>query len=262
MSDAAYIAISLAIPFLGTVLGGTVVFFLKKKIPPTIEKTLLGFAGGIMVAAAFFSLLVPSLEDSKSLGDLSILPPLIGFACGIGMMLLIDTLLPHLHPRAKTPEGLPSRASKTSMMVLAIAIHNFPEGLTVGVGLAAAVSGHEVFTFMGALSLAIGIAIQNFPEGAVVSLPLSHEGYSKWKAFGLSALSGAIEPLAALLALAIAPYITPALPYLLSFAAGAMIYAVVEELVPEMQEGGHTNLPTIGFAVGFALMMVLDVVIG
>ncbi len=262
MSKEAYIAIIVCIPFLGTLLGALTVYLFKKQMPPKVERTLLGFAGGVMVSAAVFSLLLPSLEESSDLGSLSFLPPLVGFAIGMGLMFLLDSLLPHLHSHSKTPEGLRTGASKTSMMVLAIAIHNVPEGLTVGVGLAAAVTGNQVLTFGAALTLALGIAIQDFPEGAVVALPLSQDGFSRTKSFVIAALSGIVEPLATLLALSIASFIGPALPYLLSFAAGAMLYVVVEELVPQSQEGGHSNLPTIGFAVGFALMMVLDIVLG
>lgn len=262
MPKEAYIAIIITIPFLGTTLGALMVYFLKKELNPRLKKALMGFAGGVMVSASFFSLLLPSLELSGGLGNFSFVPSLVGFAVGIGLMFLIDSLLPHLHPGEQNPEGLHSKASRTTMMVTAVTIHNFPEGLAVGVGLLGALLGSEVMTLTSALTLSLGIALQNFPEGAIVSMPLASEGHSKNKSFLLGTLSGVVEPLGALLALALSSVVEPALPYLLSFAAGAMVYVVVEELIPEASEGEHSNLPTLGFAFGFALMMVLDVALG
>ena len=255
MNEISYSALILLIPFLGTFLGSLLVFFLKKDIPELLNKALLGFASGVMVAASVWSLIVPAIEDSSMMGQLAFLPAAIGLALGFAFLLLIDTLTPHLHVHSSEPEGLKSKRSRTSMMVTAVTIHNVPEGMAVGVVLAAALSsfaqGSDVDAAMlPALTLSIGMAIQNFPEGAIVSMPLVAEGNSKKKSFLLGALSGAVEPLAGLVAVAFLSLVVPALPYLLSFAAGAMLYVVVEELVPEAMGGKHTNVATIGFAVG------------
>ena len=266
MNEYAYSAIILLVPFLGTTLGAAMVFFLKKEMPPLLNKALLGFASGVMVAASIWSLIVPSIEESSSLGTWAFLPALVGVLLGFAFLLLIDTLTPHLHLHSDKPEGLPSRASRTSMMLTAVTIHNVPEGMAVGVVLASALtavgSGTLEAAMLPALTLSIGMAIQNFPEGAIVSLPLLGEGHSKGKSFLFGSLSGAVEPLAGLLAVLLLSLVVPALPYLLSFAAGAMLYVVVEELVPEAMEGKHSNVATIGFALGFCLMMVLDVALG
>ena len=267
MNEISYSAIILIVPFLGTFLGAGVVFFLKKEMPPLVNKILLGFASGVMVAASIWSLLVPSLEDSAEMGTWSFVPALVGLLLGFLFLLLIDTLTPHLHLHEDKPEGLPSMASRTSMMLTAVTIHNVPEGMAVGVVLAAALSSiggglSLEAAMLPALTLAIGMAIQNFPEGAIVSLPLLAEGNGKTKSFLLGALSGAVEPIAGLIAVGLLSIVVPALPYLLSFAAGAMLYVVIEELIPEAMEGKHTNVATIGFALGFALMMVLDVALG
>ncbi|MDY6003379.1 MAG: ZIP family metal transporter [Bacilli bacterium] len=257
------ILLCLIIPFIGTTLGAACVFFLKDKINPKLEKTLLGFAGGVMMAASIWSLIIPSIDTSKEqYGKLSWLPALIGFAIGIIFLLIIDSIVPHLHARSNKPEGIKSKLSKSTTLVLAVTIHNIPEGLTVGVMIAGAMANNAQISIMSALVLAIGIAIQNFPEGAIISLPLKAEGNSKFKSFLYGMVSAAAELISAVIALFITSFITPILPYILSFAAGAMIYVVVEELIPEAKEGEHTNLSTIGFAIGFALMMVLDIALG
>lgn len=266
MNEYAYVAIILLIPFVGTTLGAAMVFFLKKEMPPLLNKALLGFASGVMVAASIWSLIVPSIEESSSLGTWSFVPALVGVLLGFAFLLLIDTLTPHLHLHSDKPEGLPSRASRTSMMLTAVTIHNVPEGMAVGVVVASALAsigtGSLDAVMLPALTLAIGMAIQNFPEGAIVSMPLRAEGNGKFKSFLLGSVSGAVEPLAGLLAVGFLAIVVPALPYLLSFAAGAMLYVVIEELIPEAMEGKHTNVATIGFAVGFILMMILDVALG
>jgi len=259
MPDWLYATLALLIPFAGTSLGAAMVFLMKKDINELLEKILLGFAAGVMVAASVWSLLIPSLEMSSSLGKLSFIPAAVGFLLGIGFLLLVDVITPHLHLKEKEPEGLRSNFGKTKMMLLAVTIHNIPEGMAVGVVIAGFLSKSADVTALGALSLAIGIAIQNFPEGAIISMPLCAEGSSKGKSFFFGVLSGAVEPLAAGLVIGLTSLFLPILPYMLSFAAGAMIYVVVEELIPEAQKGKHTNLVTIGFAVGFIIMMVLDV---
>lgn len=268
MPDYVYVILGFAIPFLGTSLGAALAFLVKDQIKPSIQKFLLGFASGVMLAASVFSLLIPAIEESANLFDMgntwSWMPAAVGFALGIGFLLLIDTLTPHLHLNEDKPEG-PKKASshlgKKSMMFLSVTIHNIPEGLSVGVALSAAYFGNEM-SLLAALSLAIGIAIQNFPEGAVVSMPLRNEGLSRSKAFGYGVISGAVEPIFGVIAFFITSLITPILPYVLSFAAGAMVYVVVEELIPEAQEKPHSNMPTIGVAIGFIIMMILDVALG
>ena len=250
---------ALMIPFLGTALGSAFVFFMKREMPPMLQKVLLGFASGVMVAASVWSLIIPSIEMGS--GAAAVIPPAIGLLAGFAFLLLIDRVTPHLHP-VGGPEGPKSRLSKTTMLALAVTIHNFPEGMAVGVAIAGALNADVAMSAAGALALSLGIAIQNIPEGAIISMPLRMAGGSRRRAFGIGALSGAVEPVGALLVLLLASVTTPAMPYLLAFAAGAMLYVVVEELVPEASQGAHSNIATIGFALGFALMMVLDVVLG
>lgn len=254
--------ITLFIPFLGTTLGALLVFFMKDTVSPKIEKMLLGFASGVMIAAAVWSLIIPSIEMSKDNSIAKWFPALVGFLLGILFLLGIDSVVPHLHFAADKPEGVKSGFSKTTMMLLAVTIHNVPEGMAVGVAYAGAVNGNTGITITGALALSIGIAIQNFPEGAIVSMPLKGEGVKKSKAFLLGVLSGVVEPIGGFFTVLLTAQITPLLPYLLSFAAGAMFYVVVEELIPESQNGEHSNIGTIGASVGFVLMMVLDVALG
>ena len=250
------------IPFLGTSLGAGCVFFLKNSLRDGIQRALTGFAAGVMVAASIWSLLSPAMEQSAALGRLAFLPAVIGFWLGVGFLLLLDVLVPHLHQGADTPEGPKSGFSRTTMLVLAVTLHNIPEGMAVGVVYAGYLTGSAQITAMGALALSLGIAIQNFPEGAIISMPLKAEGMSKGKAFLMGTLSGAVEPLGALFTILAAGLVVPALPYLLSFAAGAMLYVVIEELIPEMSQGQHSNVGTICFALGFTLMMALDVALG
>jgi ZIP family zinc transporter len=252
----------LLIPFAGTALGAGCVFFMKKGLSNKVQRALAGFAAGVMVAASIWSLIIPAMEQSEDMGNLSFLPAFIGFWLGILFLLLLDNVIPHLHVNAEKSEGPQARLKKTTMMVLAVTLHNIPEGMAVGVVYAGVMSGSAMMTSGGALALALGIAIQNFPEGAIVSMPLCAEGRSKGKAFLLGALSGAVEPVGALLTILAAGLIVPAMPYLLSFAAGAMMYVVVEELIPEMSEGEHSNIGVIMFSIGFTLMMALDVALG
>ena len=254
--------IVLLVPLLGTTLGAAMVFLMRKEMNSRLEKALLGFAAGVMIAASVWSLLIPSIDMAAEQGVISWVPALVGFLLGIVFLLLIDTLTPHLHLASDQPEGVKSGFSKTTMMLLAVTIHNIPEGMAVGVAFAGAVMGNTGITMAGALALAVGIAIQNFPEGAIISMPLRGEGMSRTKAFVCGVLSGIVEPIGALITILLTSRIRPALPYFLSFAAGAMIYVVVEELIPESQNGEHTNIGTIGVAIGFALMMVLDVALG
>ncbi len=253
---------SLLIPFAGTTLGSACVFFMKKSLHPGVQRALTGFAAGVMVAASIWSLLIPAMEQSAALGRLAFLPAVVGFWLGVGFLLALDMLVPHLHQGADSPEGPKSGFSRTTMLVLAVTLHNIPEGMAVGVVYAGYLTGSTQITAMGALALSLGIAIQNFPEGAIISLPLKAEGASRGRAFWLGTLSGAVEPVAALLTVWAAGLVVPALPYLLSFAAGAMLYVVVEELIPEMSQGEHSNLGTLCFAFGFTLMMALDVALG
>lgn len=256
------ILIGITIPFVGTILGSFLVFFMKKSINEKIEKILLGFAAGVMIAASIWSLITPSINMSESLGKLSFLPAAIGFLLGIFFLLILDSLIPHLHVNSEEPEGIKSKLKKTTMLVFAVTLHNIPEGMAVGVVLAGAYYGNALITVSGALALSIGLAIQNFPEGAIISMPINSEGISKPKAFLMGALSGIVEPIAAIITILLIKYIEPILPYLLSFAAGAMIYVVVEELIPESQAKKHTNLATISLALGFTLMMILDIALG
>ena len=254
--------ICLALPFLGTTLGSSMVFFMKNKMHTKIKKILLGFAAGVMLAASVWSLLLPSMDMSKEQGVIEWLPAGIGFLLGMGFLLLLDTIIPHMHSNSKRPEGIKTKLKKETMLLFAVALHNIPEGMAVGVILAGAMTGGVGLTLAGAITLAIGIAIQNFPEGAIISMPLKTEGESKWKAFLDGVLSGIVEPIAAIITIFAVGLVTPILPYLLAFAAGAMIYVVVEELIPESMEGKHTNIATVGVALGFVLMMVLDITLG
>ena len=256
------------IPFLGTSAGAACVFFMKKNLNEQIQRALTGFAAGVMVAASIWSLLIPAIEQSSGLGKLSFVPAAVGFWIGVLFLLLLDHMIPHLHQNSDKAEGPKSKLQRTTMlrrttmMVLAVTLHNIPEGMAVGVVYAGYLTGHAQITIMGAMALSIGIAIQNFPEGAIISMPLRSEGMGKTKAFAGGVLSGIVEPIGAVLTILAAGLIVPALPYLLSFAAGAMLYVVVEELIPEMSAGEHSNIGTIFFAVGFSLMMILDVALG
>lgn len=253
----------LLLPFAGTCTGAACVFFLKNELNPKVQKALLGFASGVMVAASVWSLLIPAMEMSKGMGRLAFVPALVGLLLGFAFLLLMDMLVPHMHLGCDEAEGPHCKLKKTTMLMLAVTLHNIPEGMAVGVVLSGILTENAGITLAGALALSAGIAIQNFPEGAVISLPLKSEGkLSRGRAFYMGVMSGIVEPIAAGITLLLAKYITPVLPYLLSLAAGAMLYVVVEELIPESAEGGHSNIGTIGFAAGFALMMVLDVALG
>ena len=258
----ASIAQGLLIPFAGTSLGSACVFFLRKTLNKQIQRALTGFAAGVMVAASIWSLLLPAIEQSKSMGKLSFIPAVVGFWIGIFFLLFLDHVTPHLHLNSKESEGPKKNFSRTTKMLLAVTIHNIPEGMAVGVVYAGWISGDSNITRMSALILSLGIAIQNFPEGAIISMPLRGEGMSRPKSFLMGVLSGAVEPVAGVLTILAAGIIVPVLPYLLSFAAGAMLYVVVEELIPEMSEGSHSNIGTVLFALGFSVMMILDVALG
>ena len=250
------------IPFLGTTLGAACVFCMEAALSDRVQRMLTGFASGVMVAASIWSLLIPAISQSAGMGKLAFLPAFIGFWVGILFLLALDHLIPHLHAKSSQSEGPKSQLQKTTMMVLAVTLHNIPEGMAVGVVYAGFLSGGMQITAAGALALSLGIAIQNFPEGAIISMPLRAEGMGKGRAFCGGVLSGIVEPIGAVLTILTAQMILPALPYLLSFAAGAMLYVVVEELIPEMSQGDHSNIGTIFFAVGFSVMMVLDVALG
>ena len=250
------------IPFAGTSLGAAMVFFMKTSLNEQVSRALTGFAAGVMVAASIWSLLIPAIEQSEGMGKLSFLPAFVGFWVGVLFLLLLDRLIPHLHVGSEQAEGPKSKLGRTTMMVLAVTLHNIPEGMAVGVVYAGFLSGNTQITAASALALSLGIAIQNFPEGAIISMPLRAEGERKGRAFLGGVLSGVVEPIGAVLTLLAAQLVIPALPYLLSFAAGAMLYVVVEELIPEMSQGRHSNLGTVFFAVGFSVMMVLDVALG
>ena len=256
------VLMGITIPFAGTALGSACVFFMKKQLSDRVQKSLTGFAGGVMVAASIWSLIIPAMEQTKDMGRLSFVPAVIGFWLGILFLLLLDSVVPHLHMHAEKAEGPKAKLKKTTMMVLAVTLHNIPEGMAVGVVYAGFISGNTTITAGGALALALGIAIQNFPEGAIISMPLCAEGRSKGRAFLDGALSGAVEPIGTILTILAAGLIIPLMPYLLSFAAGAMIYVVVEELIPEMSAGEHSNIGVVMFAAGFTLMMALDVALG
>ena len=250
----------LILPFLGTALGAAMVFLLRGAMSDWLKKLLLGFASGVMVAASVWSLLIPSLEMAEQQGEVTWLPAAVGFVLGILFLLLLDTLIPHLHIGADQPEGLTRNCQwkRTTMLSVAVTLHNIPEGMAVGVILASAMAEGSMIPISAAWALAIGIAIQNFPEGAILSMPLHSEGMGKGKAFLIGALSGIVEPIASILTILLIGVISPALPYLLAFAAGAMMYVVIEELIPETQAEPHSNIPTLGFTAGFVLMMVLD----
>lgn len=254
--------VGLMIPFLGTALGSALVFFMKDKINEKVEKVLLGFASGVMIAASVWSLVIPSIDMAESQNMIAWFPAAVGFLLGVVFLLILDSLIPHLHMKSDEPEGLPAKLKKSTMLILAVTLHNIPEGMAVGVIFASAMIGNTGITMAGALTLSIGIAIQNFPEGAIISMPLKSSGMSKSKAFLYGSLSGIVEPISAFLTILLTNYIVVFLPYLLSFAAGAMIYVVVEELIPESQIGKHSNLGTVGVAIGFVIMMILDVALG
>ena len=254
--------LGILIPFLGTTLGAACVFFMKKSLGDLVQRSLAGFAAGVMVAASIWSLLIPAIEQSEGMGRLSFLPALIGFWVGVLFLLMLDRLIPHLHVGSDQTEGPKSKLGRTTMMVLAVTLHNIPEGMAVGVMYAGFLAGGSQITAASALALSLGIAIQNFPEGAIISLPLRAEGESKGRAFWGGVLSGVVEPIGAVLTILAAQLVIPALPHFLSFAAGAMLYVVVEELIPEMSQGRHSNLGTVFFALGFSVMMVLDVALG
>ena len=256
------IAIGLLIPFLGTTLGSAMVFLMKNKMNTKVQKLLLGFASGVMIAASIWSLITPSIEMAEEQGIVSWIPAAIGFLFGIIFLLVLDSIIPHLHLNSKKPEGIKAKLKNTTMMVLAVTLHNIPEGMAVGVVFAGVLAQNTTITLAGAFALSIGIAIQNFPEGAIISMPLKNEGMSKPKAFFYGTLSGIVEPIGAIITILLTGIVTPILPYLLSFAAGAMIYVVVEELIPESQVGEHSNIGTIGVAIGFVIMMILDVALG
>ncbi len=254
--------IGVLVPFLGTALGSAMVFFMKKELSEKLNHALEGFASGVMVAASIWSLIIPAMEQSASMGKLSFIPAVAGFWIGILFLLCLDELIPHLHMNSDEPEGMKANFKKTTMMVLAVTLHNIPEGMAVGVVYAGWLTGTSGITAAGALALALGIAIQNFPEGAIISMPLRSKGESRTRAFVSGVLSGLVEPIGTIITILLAGLIVPVLPYLLCFAAGAMMYVVIEELVPEMASGKHTNVSTVMFALGFTLMMTLDVALG
>ena len=252
----------LLIPFTGTVIGAATALFVGERSADKVRNILLGFASGVMVAASVWSLLIPAMNESSDMGNFAWVPATVGFLLGVLFMLLLDTITPHLHLDSNDPEGPKSKLGRSSMLVLAVTLHNIPEGMAVGVVAAGALTGEVGMSLAGAFALAIGLAIQNIPEGAIISLPLRTSGNSRSRAFGYGALSGLVEPIAAILTILFIEHLLGLFPYMLAFAAGAMIYVVVEELIPESHEGNHSNIPTIAFAIGFALMMVLDVALG
>lgn len=250
------------IPFAGTTLGAACVLFVREQLNQMVQRLLTGFAAGVMVAASIWSLLIPAMEQAEGMGKLSFIPAVVGFWLGILFLLVLDKTIPHLHADDDEPEGIKANLKKTTMLVLAVTLHNIPEGMAIGVVFAGWISGNSEITMMGAMALAIGIAIQNFPEGAIISMPLRAEGMKKSNAFFYGMLSGVVEPIASVITILLSAWIIPILPYLLSFAAGAMIYVVVEELIPEMSSGHHSNLGTVAFTVGFTVMLTLDVALG
>ncbi len=256
------IVLGLLLPFIGTTLGAGTIFLMKDQIKPGIQKAMLGFASGVMVAASVWSLLIPAMNMSEDMGKFAFFPAAAGFLLGIVFLLALDKLIPHLHLGCNEAEGPKCKIKRSTMLVLAVTLHNIPEGLSLGAVFAGMLTQSGGLTLAGALALSVGIAIQNFPEGAIISMPLKSEGSGKGRAFTLGMLSGIVEPISALLTLVLAQYVTPVLPYLLAFSAGAMVYVVVEELIPEASEGEHSNIGTIGFALGFVLMMILDVALG
>lgn len=254
--------IGLLIPLLGTMLGSAFVFMMKDQMSVKLQKALLGFASGVMVAASVWSLLIPAIEINAGQGAMAVTAAAVGFLLGIGFLLIIDVLTPHLHISTDIPEGPRSHLSRTAMLALAVTIHNLPEGMAVGVVFAGAQIGTTSISFASAIAISLGIAIQNIPEGAIISMPMCAVGNSRWRSFLIGSLSGAVEPVGAIIVLMLTSTVLPVLPYLLAFAAGAMFYVVIEELIPEASSGQHSNISTIGFAVGFVLMMVLDVIMG
>ena len=256
------LVIGLLIPLLGTMIGAAFVFLMKNEMSLRVQKSLLGFESGVMVAASVWSLLIPAMEMEEAKGAWSVVPAAVGFLLGMGFLLLLDEVTPHLHIGTNKPEGPHSRLSKTAMLALAVTIHNLPEGMAVGAVFAGAEEQLVGLSLTSVLAVSIGIAIQNIPEGAIISMPMRAAGNSKWRSFAIGSLSGIVEPLGGLIIILLASIMTPILPYLLAFAAGAMLYVVIEELIPEASEGEHSNVSTIGFAIGFVLMMVLDVVMG
>ena len=262
MSNISKAVIGALVPFLGTTLGAGMVFFLKKGMKTWLQKALLGFASGVMIAASVWSLIIPSIDMAEASGMIGWIPAAVGFLAGMAFLLLLDTFVPHMHMDSECPEGVACGLGKSKMLVIAVALHNLPEGMAVGVVAAGWMRGDESISAAAALALALGIALQNLPEGAIISMPLKSNGMKRSKAFGYGVLSGVIEPIGAILTILLANLVVPVLPYLLAFSAGAMLYVVVEELIPEMSEGEHSNIGTIFFAVGFTLMMVLDVALG
>ena len=254
--------IGILIPFVGTALGAAMALFMKNEIRPALQKVLGGFAAGVMMAASVWSLLIPAIEGAAAQGQVAWMPAALGFLAGMGFLLVLDSLIPHLHVGGDEPEGLPTQAKKSTMLMLAVTLHNIPEGIAVGVVFAGLMGGDSHITYSGALALSIGIAIQNFPEGAIVAMPLRSSRMSRMKAFAYGTASGVVEPVAAFITVLFSHVLIPILPFLLAFAAGAMIYVCVEELIPELQVGAHSNIGTIGVALGFAVMMVLDVALG
>ncbi|HWQ59019.1 MAG TPA: ZIP family metal transporter [Clostridia bacterium] len=262
MSDNLKIILGILIPFAGTTLGAAAVYFVRRELNARLQKLLLGFASGVMIAASVFSLILPAISMAEAQGVVRWVPALVGFLAGIGFLLLLDVLIPHLHLGAGTPEGRPARLSKSAMLLFAVTLHNIPEGMAVGVVFAGVLSGNAGITLASAFALSIGIALQNFPEGSIISLPLRANGLTRSRAFLYGTLSGVVEPIGAAATILLTNVMVPILPYLLCLAAGAMIYVVVEELIPEAQQGEHSNIGTIGAALGFALMMVLDIALG
>ena len=250
------------LPFLGTTLGAACVFFMKGEMNQNLQRALMGFAAGVMIAASIWSLIIPAMDQSEHMGKLAFLPAFIGVWIGILFLLLLDRVIPHLHINSECPEGTKCSLGKSTMMVLAVALHNLPEGMAVGVVVAGWLTGNESISAAAAFALALGIAIQNLPEGAIISMPLKSNGMKSGKSFVYGGLSGIVEPIGAIATILLAKLVVPMLPYLLSFAAGAMLYVVVEELIPEMSEGDHSNIGTVFFAVGFTIMMMLDVALG
>ena len=254
------VILGILLPFAGTTLGAAMVFFMRKEMNEKLQKGLLGFASGVMIAASVWSLLIPAIEMAEEGGQIAWIPAAAGFL--LGFLLLLDTVTPHQHFQESEPEGIQASLRKTTMLMLAVTLHNIPEGMAVGVTFAGVLSDNVLITMTGAFVLSAGIAIQNFPEGAIISMPLRAQGITKLRAFVYGTLSGIVEPIAAFLTIWLTGLVVPLLPYFLSFAAGAMIYVVVEELIPEAQNGKHTNVGTIGVAAGFTLMMILDVALG
>ena len=259
MSNIASIAIAALLPLLGTTLGSAMVFFFKGEMPSRLQKALLGFASGVMIAASIWSLIMPGIDMAEASGKIAWIPAAAGFLAGMGFLLLLDSVVPHMHINSDCPEGKSCSLGKNTMLVFAVALHNLPEGMAVGVVLSGMLSGNTAISLAGAFALSIGIAIQNFPEGAIISMPLASGGMQRKKAFSYGFASGIVEPLGTLITILLTSFIQPVLPYILSFAAGAMIYVVVEELIPESQNGAHSNIGTIGTALGFTLMMILDI---